>query len=172
MPRSLYEIFNCALFFASSASPPPVALFPFKVYKARYVISIALFLLASFFIAVSVTDLGVVLALVGASGSTIISYIIPGLFYYKMYGNKPGGEAGVVGVDAETGVTQRVEDPRTEGQVEGQTGRVGGSERGSETVAESGEPVWKRYMALIQCLCGMLLIPVCLTMIIVDAASR
>lgn len=37
---------------------------------------------ASFLIAMVVNDLGVVLEIVGATGSTIISYILPGVFYY------------------------------------------------------------------------------------------
>lgn len=36
------------------------------------------------------TDLGVVLALVGATGSTVVSYIAPGfLFYYTFAGRGP-----------------------------------------------------------------------------------
>lgn len=39
----------------------------------------------SFVISLIVHDLGVVLALVGATGSTTISYILPGLFYYRSF---------------------------------------------------------------------------------------
>ena len=42
------------------------------------------FLLLSFMIAMIVDDLGVVLAVVGATGSTLVSYILPGLIYVKL----------------------------------------------------------------------------------------
>jgi Transmembrane amino acid transporter protein len=43
------------------------------------------FLVLSLAIALSVKDLGVVLAVVGATGSTVVSYILPGAFYYNMF---------------------------------------------------------------------------------------
>ena len=42
------------------------------------------FLLLSFGVAMVVDDLGVVLAMVGATGSTLVSYILPGLLYIKL----------------------------------------------------------------------------------------
>ena len=47
-----------------------------------------IFLLLSFILATIVDDLGVVLALVGATGSTLVSYILPGLIYVKVYPHK------------------------------------------------------------------------------------
>lgn len=138
-----------------------------KMYKARYVISTAMFLLASFFIAVSVSDLGVVLALVGASGSTLISYIIPGMFYYKMFGKSTTAGAGT-GALAGTGtgaVSQR-----SDGQLAAADAEAVGM--GGTDAAALQEPAWKRYLALMQCLCGVLLVPVCLSMIILDAATQ
>jgi amino acid permease len=44
-----------------------------------------LFLSTSFMIALNVKDLGVVLSLVGATGSTIVSLILPGVFYFRMF---------------------------------------------------------------------------------------
>ena len=38
----------------------------------------AVFLTASYLIALVVTDLGVILAIVGATGSTMVSYVLPG----------------------------------------------------------------------------------------------
>ena len=43
------------------------------------------FLLLSFCVAMIVDDLGVVLALVGATGSTLVSYVLPGLIYVKIH---------------------------------------------------------------------------------------
>lgn len=39
----------------------------------------------SLIIGLSVSDLGVILGLVGATGSTIVSYILPGFFYYLIF---------------------------------------------------------------------------------------
>jgi amino acid permease len=52
--------------------------------RAHYGITVV-FLLLSLIVAFSVTDLGVILALVGATGSTMISYILPGACYYKLH---------------------------------------------------------------------------------------
>lgn len=41
---------------------------------------------ASLIIAISVQNLSTVLSVVGATGSTTICYILPGLFYYKLNG--------------------------------------------------------------------------------------
>eukprot|EP00588_Corethron_pennatum_P028995 CAMPEP_0194316166 /NCGR_PEP_ID=MMETSP0171-20130528/12981_1 /TAXON_ID=218684 /ORGANISM="Corethron pennatum, Strain L29A3" /LENGTH=457 /DNA_ID=CAMNT_0039072313 /DNA_START=218 /DNA_END=1588 /DNA_ORIENTATION=- len=49
-----------------------------------YVITIS-FLLFSFFIAMVESDLGLVLSLVGATGSTLVSYVLPGLIYVKLH---------------------------------------------------------------------------------------
>lgn len=43
------------------------------------------FLVLSFIIAMSVSDLGVILGIVGATGSTMVSYILPGAIYMKMH---------------------------------------------------------------------------------------
>lgn len=43
------------------------------------------FLVLSYLIALTVTDLGKVLAVVGATGSTTVSYVIPGLCYYLIF---------------------------------------------------------------------------------------
>jgi len=45
----------------------------------------ALITLASFGVAMAVKDLGVILAIVGATGSTTISYILPGIIYLKLH---------------------------------------------------------------------------------------
>ena len=41
----------------------------------------------SFIIAMVVTDLGIILSIVGATGSTTMSYILPGYFYFQMFKN-------------------------------------------------------------------------------------
>ena len=49
----------------------------------------ALILIASYAVAMSVASLDRVLAFVGSTGSTAISFILPGLFYHRM--TRPGG---------------------------------------------------------------------------------
>lgn len=52
---------------------------------ARYWIVTFVFLSLSLLIGLTITDLGVVLSLVGATGSSIVSYILPGLLYYLVF---------------------------------------------------------------------------------------
>lgn len=87
------------------------------VYRMRYTAITVSFLALSYLIAFSVSDLSLVLAFVGATGSTIVSYILPGGFYYSLH------------------------------QHEG--------------------PVWKRYAALALFSVGLVLIPTCLTFILI-----
>jgi amino acid permease len=54
-------------------------------------------------ISLAFSDLGVILSLVGATGSTVVSYILPGVFYLSLYrkdliaqGNKEGNLMNVV----------------------------------------------------------------------------
>ena len=49
-----------------------------------FIIITIIFLISSLGIAIVVTDLGVILSIVGATGSTIVSYILPGLIYLKL----------------------------------------------------------------------------------------
>ncbi|CAI4060520.1 aspartate/glutamate transporter SKDI_05G2070 [Saccharomyces kudriavzevii IFO 1802] len=55
--------------------------------KSFIVITCAI-LIASYFVAISVSSLARVLAIVGATGSTSISFILPGLFGYKLIGTE------------------------------------------------------------------------------------
>jgi amino acid permease len=59
-----------------------------KNSKSFYLITV-LFLGLSFTIAFFVSSLGSVLKVVGATGSTTISYILPGFFYYKITADRP-----------------------------------------------------------------------------------
>jgi hypothetical protein len=51
----------------------------------RFSIATGLFLFGSFGIAMALDDLGVVLALIGATGSTVITFILPGAAYYQLF---------------------------------------------------------------------------------------
>jgi amino acid permease len=50
----------------------------------RFAILTAAIIIASYLVAMTVSSLEAVLAYVGSTGSTSISFILPGLFYYKI----------------------------------------------------------------------------------------
>lgn len=56
--------------------------------NGRFSILTIAIMISSYLIAVSVSNLATVLAVVGATGSTTICYILPGLFYYKLCENQ------------------------------------------------------------------------------------
>ncbi|KAJ1406243.1 transmembrane amino acid transporter protein-domain-containing protein, partial [Ochromonadaceae sp. CCMP2298] len=68
---------------ASSAVAPSI-----ETQAMRYTVVTACFLGLSLLIGLTVTNLGTVLALVGATGSTTVSYILPGFFYFFLFENK------------------------------------------------------------------------------------
>ena len=80
MRKSMLSLISS--FYEETAEPNKSA------YYRRYAACMILFLGLSIVIALSVTDLGLMLSLVGATGSTAISYILPGIFYYKIYKNE------------------------------------------------------------------------------------
>lgn len=51
----------------------------------RFFTVTAIFLGLSYVIALSVDDLGVILSLVGATGSTLVSFILPGFCYFFLF---------------------------------------------------------------------------------------
>ena len=53
-------------------------------------ICVTVFLILSTIISLVVSDLGVVLSVVGATGSTAVSYILPGGCYYLLFIDTPG----------------------------------------------------------------------------------
>ncbi|KAI8147320.1 transmembrane amino acid transporter protein-domain-containing protein [Fennellomyces sp. T-0311] len=61
--------------------PPPSAL--------KYFIMTTVILVGSYLLAITVSELDLVLAFVGSTGSTTISFILPGIFYYKIHENDP-----------------------------------------------------------------------------------
>ncbi len=56
-----------------------------RKYEFRYWTLTFLIVMSSFGLAMATDDLGDALAVVGATGSTIISYILPGLCYYYLF---------------------------------------------------------------------------------------
>ncbi|KAI7877128.1 hypothetical protein K492DRAFT_166391 [Lichtheimia hyalospora FSU 10163] len=55
-------------------------------------------IIGTLIIAVSVSQLDLVLAFVGSTGSTSISFILPGLFYYKLHQDKPWTSGKIIAV--------------------------------------------------------------------------
>ena len=56
-----------------------------KYYDFRFRVITAIFVLGTFGLAMVLTNLGIVLAIIGATGSTIITFILPGAAYYVMF---------------------------------------------------------------------------------------
>lgn len=56
-----------------------------QFYLFRFYLITALFLGLSLVIGIVVTDLGLILGLIGSTGATIICYILPGISYYKLF---------------------------------------------------------------------------------------
>jgi amino acid permease len=54
-------------------------------HKRSHFILTTTILVLSFFVAISISQLDIVLSFVGSTGSTSISFILPGLFYFKIF---------------------------------------------------------------------------------------
>ncbi|CAO3650435.1 unnamed protein product [Mucor fragilis] len=74
----------------SKVPPPPSA---FKYFAMTTSI-----LILSYVVAITVTELDLVLSFVGSTGSTTISFILPGLFYYKIHENDPWKPGKIIAV--------------------------------------------------------------------------
>lgn len=59
-----------------------------QISPGRFTILTVAILVCSYLVAISVSNLSTVLAFVGATGSTTICYILPGIFYYKLVENQ------------------------------------------------------------------------------------
>ncbi|KAF9298721.1 hypothetical protein BGZ74_009268 [Mortierella antarctica] len=57
--------------------------------ELKFIIMTLSILIGSYIIAISVSELEVVLSLVGSTGSTAISFILPGIFYWKLHAHLP-----------------------------------------------------------------------------------
>lgn len=68
------------------AAPKEALVVPFPTVP--YVVITTALLVAAYALAVSITLFALVLAVVGATGSTAISFILPGLFGYKLIGSE------------------------------------------------------------------------------------
>jgi len=55
----------------------------------KFIVMTMAILIGSYIIAITVSELELVLSFVGSTGSTAISFILPGSFYYKLHANHP-----------------------------------------------------------------------------------
>ncbi|KAI7829824.1 transmembrane amino acid transporter protein-domain-containing protein [Gamsiella multidivaricata] len=60
-----------------------------EIPQVKYVVMTTAILIASYIIAITVSELEIVLSFVGSTGSTAVSFILPGSFYYKLHKNDP-----------------------------------------------------------------------------------
>jgi amino acid permease len=60
-----------------------------EIPEFKYIAMTTGILVASYIIAITVSELDLVLSFVGSTGSTAVSFILPGSFYYKLHQNDP-----------------------------------------------------------------------------------
>jgi hypothetical protein len=84
----------------------------------RYWVVTACYLGLTLLLALTVNDFGLMLGIVGATGSTMVSFILPGFFYYILFKDEQG-------------------------------------------------PQWKLYLALAMGIAGLIIMPVCLTLLFI-----
>jgi hypothetical protein len=152
-----------------------------------YAVTVSLLLL-TFIIAMSVTELGVVIELIGATGSTLIGYVLPGLLYLCVFDSdhqsSPNGVSNERFDSAERGVeSNSAANPLTVNKVsataegttagtpvapawlkdnDGERGlRLGPSKRSFWPV----DPVVLRRMAWMQFILGIIIMPTSLVFI-------
>ncbi|KAJ2777952.1 hypothetical protein H4R18_004881 [Coemansia javaensis] len=65
---------------------------------AKHVSITSALMVLSYVVAISVTSLDLVLSFVGSTGSTCISFILPGVFYYRMHRNSPWTRMKIIAV--------------------------------------------------------------------------
>lgn len=94
-------------------------------------------LIASFTVAVSVSDLGLIMSLVGSTGSIIVSYILPGLCYYYSF-------------------TQTSSENFEDSEINSLNSSIGGGNSNNHGIL--------KVVALLQCGFGILLIPLCIAL--------
>lgn len=74
--------------------PPELIVAPLD--NKRFIILTTILLAGSYLVAISVNSLQLVLSIIGATGSTAISFILPGLFGYKLLGGEGNVNGGKV----------------------------------------------------------------------------
>jgi amino acid permease len=129
-----------------------------EMSDARFAVLTTIIIILSYIVAMTVHSLEAVLAYVGSTGSTSISFILPGLFYYKIS-------------DPDSPHRQRLlkSDDETEYDSDEATESIRGSGRSLRSVGSSGsKKEWKdrllRSAALALAIYGVIVMAVCLSM--------
>ncbi len=144
--------------------------------------------------ALSSTDLGVAFQLCGATGSTLVIFILPGLFYFMLFrdnqtpyratyselGTSRSGK-GEVGdeeqSDGASAKSDRVLFSNKRSSVSSthstHSTQVGSSPYSMQRHEDcNAQPRWKLYAAAVMLGLGCLIVPLCMTLIFLDQRSR
>ena len=76
-----------------------------SAWPPLHLVLTSLFLVLSTAIALSVHNLGIVLSVVGATGSTTVSYILPGGCYFLLFADEPGTKRSLALAQCALGLT-------------------------------------------------------------------
>jgi hypothetical protein len=149
----------------------------------RFALLTTLILTLAYFTALSVSSLDRVLAFVGSTGSTSISFILPGLFYYKISDPESSYHQQLMKEDddMEDSGSSDVEDSAP--LAESSTSALGGPSDSSHRSPWRWRRKWRwdlehldhglvRKLALALSIYGMVVMVVCLVMNIFFAASH
>jgi amino acid permease len=137
-----------------------------EISDARFAFITTVIIVLSYVVAMTVHSLEAVLAYVGSTGSTSISFILPGLFYYKIS-------------DPDSPHRQRLlksDDEYDSDDSDGDSVAVSSSRRSSVRSGGSGKKQWREALlrrgSLALAVYGFLVMTVCLTMNIFFHASH
>jgi hypothetical protein len=130
----------------------------------RFAALTALILTASYGVAMTVASLDRVLAFVGSTGSTAISFILPGIFYHRM--TRPGGllprapEDSVKDDDDDSAVSVHLDDDAADSS-------SSHSSEGESGKRRARRKAWRRGAAVVLVGYGFVIMGVCLSINIV-----
>jgi amino acid permease len=134
-----------------------------EMSDARFAVVTTGIIVASYVVAMTVHSLEAVLAYVGSTGSTSISFILPGLFYYKIS-------------DPDSPHRQRLLKSDDEGEYDSDEGsisvRTRSSVSGRSSSGKDTKEKWLRRGSLALAVYGGVVMVVCLTMNIFFHASH
>jgi amino acid permease len=146
-----------------------------EITDTRFAILTSAIIIASYIVAMTVSSLEAVLAYVGSTGSTSISFILPGLFYYKISDpNSPHHQALLKSNDAASDDEDYdSDDGYADGDEQGHGGSggalaasIGSLRSATRSIRRVGKKVWPRGMlrklSLALAIYGILVMVVCL----------
>jgi len=132
------------------------------ISDARFAFITTIVIVLSYVVAMTVSSLESVLAYVGSTGSTSISFILPGLFYYKIS-------------DPDSAHHQRLlkeDDDEDYDSDDGSVSLAGSTGAGSMGIGKASKKIWLRRGSLALAIYGFVVMVVCLGMNIFFHASH